>query len=275
MQRAHLAQHAVNAVANAQELGLWLKVNVGCATQRGVGQQRINQAHHRVAVAFGLLDQAGHVDGAGFQLLQDAVDGELVPIELLDGAQHLGTAGQAPARARAPSEQGVDLIGGHDVIGVGAGDDQFVVAQIQADREQGVALGHGLGDQRQRLGIGHDALEADGLLTQLVGQRRAHRVFGDKTQHQQGLAKLLARALLLLQRNTELILCDQPQIDQLVAQAYRWLGVRQWVLHSRADPIGLTAIAARNWSSRVCTAACGTPLGRSPPVCADRARARS
>ena len=49
MQRADLAQHAVDAVADAQEVLLGLEVDVGSAAVDRVGEQRRNQAHHRLA----------------------------------------------------------------------------------------------------------------------------------------------------------------------------------------------------------------------------------
>ena len=51
MQRAHLAQGAVDAMADAQEPGLGLEVQVGGAARGGIGKQRIDQAHDELRVA--------------------------------------------------------------------------------------------------------------------------------------------------------------------------------------------------------------------------------
>ena len=50
MQAADLAQHAVDAVADAQEPLLGLEVDVGGAALDGVVQQRVDQPHHGLAV---------------------------------------------------------------------------------------------------------------------------------------------------------------------------------------------------------------------------------
>ena len=50
MQAADLAQHAVDAVADAQEVLLRLEVDVGGAALDRVGEQRRDQAHHRLRV---------------------------------------------------------------------------------------------------------------------------------------------------------------------------------------------------------------------------------
>ena len=56
VQRADLAQHAVDAVADAQEVLLRLEVDVGAAALHRVGEQRRDQAHHRLRVFVALGD---------------------------------------------------------------------------------------------------------------------------------------------------------------------------------------------------------------------------
>ncbi len=50
MQAADLPQHAVDAVADAQEALLGLEVDVGRAALDRVGEQRVDQPHHRLRV---------------------------------------------------------------------------------------------------------------------------------------------------------------------------------------------------------------------------------
>ena len=49
VQAAHLPQHAVDAIADAQERALGLEVDVGRAPLYRVGEQRVDQAHDRLA----------------------------------------------------------------------------------------------------------------------------------------------------------------------------------------------------------------------------------
>ncbi len=92
MQAADLPQHAIDAVADTQEILFRLEVDVRRAALDRVGEQRGDQAHHRlgIGVAGGL--QALVVDLAGLDLVQDAVDRELVAVELVDELVELGLA---------------------------------------------------------------------------------------------------------------------------------------------------------------------------------------
>jgi hypothetical protein len=99
VQRANLPQHAVDAVADAQEACFRLEVDVGRIALDGIGQDRVDQADDRLAVLVGGRLQAAKVDLAGFDFVQDAVDRQFIAVALVDGAIDLGLAG----------EQGVDL----------------------------------------------------------------------------------------------------------------------------------------------------------------------
>ena len=60
----------------------------------GGGEQRVDQPHHRLAVLAGVGLDAGVVNLAGLDLLQDAIDRQLVTVELVDGLVDLGLGGE-------------------------------------------------------------------------------------------------------------------------------------------------------------------------------------
>ena len=94
MQRADLTQDTVDTVTDAQEAALRLEVDVGCLAFDGVGEDRVDQANDRLAVLVGGRLQAAKVDLAGFDLVQNAVDGQFVTIGLVDGPVDFGFAGK-------------------------------------------------------------------------------------------------------------------------------------------------------------------------------------
>ena len=141
MQRADLAQHAVDAVADAQEVLLGLEVDVGGAALDRVGEQRRDQAHHRLRVLVALGDR-GVVDLAGLDLLQDAVDRELVAVVVLDRALDLRLAGEAQLDLELALEVRAQLVDGDDVVGVGERDDELALLAVERHREHAVAPRH-------------------------------------------------------------------------------------------------------------------------------------
>jgi hypothetical protein len=75
VQRTDLPQHTVDAVADAQEALFRLEVDVRRATFYCVVEQCVDQAHDRLAVFVQVLRQTLKIDFAGFDFVQDAVDG--------------------------------------------------------------------------------------------------------------------------------------------------------------------------------------------------------
>jgi hypothetical protein len=135
MKHTHLAQYAIDAIPNPQEVRFGFEVYVRGTAQRSVSQQCVHQAHNRVAVAAGVLCQAGGIDGAGLELVKDAVDGKFMAIKLLDRGGNLSTAGKTPDRLNLTGEQGINLVAGDDVAWVGTGNEEFTRSGIVADRK--------------------------------------------------------------------------------------------------------------------------------------------
>jgi hypothetical protein len=124
VQGADLAQHAVDAVADAQEIGFRLEVDVRRVALDGIGQDRVDQADHRLAVFVGRGLQAAVVDFAGFDFVQDAVDRQLVAVVLVDGAVDFGFAGKQGVDLDVFVRQACAPCRGDDVVDVGNGDRQ-------------------------------------------------------------------------------------------------------------------------------------------------------
>jgi hypothetical protein len=93
MQGADLAQHAVDAIADAQEIGFRLEVNVDAS--RLTASVRIESIRRTTGWLYSssVADNAFPVDLAGFDFLQDAVDRQFVTVILVDGAVDFGFAG--------------------------------------------------------------------------------------------------------------------------------------------------------------------------------------
>ena len=142
VQRTDLAQHAVNAVSDADEAFFRLKVQVGGFALYGISQQGIDQPDHRLAVFALSQRQAGGIHFAGFDLAQDAVNRQLVAVILVNGPVDVAFAGQHRHDvAQAVAGLQADLVQCHDVVRIGHGQGQLARRVIPCQRKQGVALG--------------------------------------------------------------------------------------------------------------------------------------
>jgi hypothetical protein len=130
VQGADLPQQAVDAVADAQEVLLRLEVHVGSVALDGVGEDGVDQAHHRLAVFVAGGGQAAPVDLAGLDLVQDAVDRQLVAVVLVDGAGDLRLAGQHGFDLQVVVGQRAQLVQRDDVVDVGDRHRHAVLARL-------------------------------------------------------------------------------------------------------------------------------------------------
>ena len=130
VQGTDLAQHAVDAVTDAQKIGLRLEVDVGDFALDGVGEDRVDQADDRLAVFVVGRRQAFPVDLAGFDFLQDAVDRQFVAVILVDGAVDLGFAGNQRFDLDVFGHQGAHPVEADDVVDVGNRQRQAVVGGV-------------------------------------------------------------------------------------------------------------------------------------------------
>ena len=119
MQRANLAQHAVDAVADAQKILLRLKMDVGSTALHGICEQCVNQTHHWLAVSVGTAGNALIVNFASFDFMQDAVNRQLMAEILVNRVDYFGFACQQgydlERNAGARDQHGAQLVECHHV----------------------------------------------------------------------------------------------------------------------------------------------------------------
>ena len=120
VQRADLAQHAVDAVADAQEALLGLEVNVGCAPLDRVREQRGNEAHHGLRIRVARRLKALVVDLPGLDLMQNPVDREIVTVVLVDCSADLAFARESGLERELAAQLRAQLVEGNDIVRVGS-----------------------------------------------------------------------------------------------------------------------------------------------------------
>ena len=134
MQGANLAQHAVDAVTDAQEIGFRLEVDVGCLAFDGVGQYGVNQADNRLAVFVIGSGKALPVDFAGFNLMKNAVNRKLVAVILVNGAVDFRFASDQRINFDMFWQQGAQAVEADNVVDVGNCQRQALVGDIEIER---------------------------------------------------------------------------------------------------------------------------------------------
>jgi hypothetical protein len=184
-----------------RKAGFGFEVYVRGVVLDGVGEQRVDQAHHRLAVFVERGRQAAVVDFAGFDLVQDAVDRQFVAVILVDGARDFRFAGDQRIDQQFRMDQRAQLVQRDDVVRVGDGDLEALFALRVAQREEHVALGQLARHHAQSIGIDDRLGEIDRLVAQRFGQRVAQGGFGHETQSDQQLADRLVGFHLLEQCN--------------------------------------------------------------------------
>ena len=219
MQAADLFQHAVDAVADAQEGVLGLEVDVGGFAFHRIGQQCADQPHHGLGVLLGVGVEAGVIDLAGLDLAQDAVEREVEAVELVDAFEQLRFGRQQGIDFDLAAERGFQLVECDDVEHVGGRQRQHVARGVVGDRQQMMAAREFLRHQLQRLGVGHHLGKVDALAAERVGELVAQHGLGDETERDQLAADRQAGGFLLLETDAQLVERNQTLGDQGFAHA--------------------------------------------------------
>ena len=197
MEGPYLAQHPVDAIADAQETLLRLEVNIGGGSLDGVREERGNEAHHRLRISVAGCLQALVIDLAGLDLVQDAVDRKIVAVVLVDGPADLALAGEPDLQRKLPAQLRPHLVQRHDVVRVGDGDDELACLAVERDREDGVSFGEFAGHELQRHRVDDDLREVHALQAELFGQGVAQRRLGHEAQvHEELSDRLMGLELL-------------------------------------------------------------------------------
>jgi hypothetical protein len=150
VQRANLAQHAVDPVADAQEARFRFEVDVGRIPLDGIGQDRVDQADDRLAVLVGGRLQAAEIDLSGFDFVQDAVDRQFMTVVLVDRTIDFGLAGEQGVDLDLVTGEPADAVQCHDVVDVGNGHRQALALPVVVERQHVVALGELARNEFQR-----------------------------------------------------------------------------------------------------------------------------
>ena len=145
MQRADRAEEAVNAVADAQEAGLRLEMQVGRVAIHRIGEQRVDEADDRVG-CFSGSGRRPPVAGL-FDFPQDVVDEQGVAVAAVDGAGDVVLAGQSCFDADGWWQAGTQFVEGDQVVDVGGGYRQVFGDGVAGDGIDAQTSGDLLRDQ--------------------------------------------------------------------------------------------------------------------------------
>ncbi len=208
VQAAHGLQHAVDAVADAQERGFRLEVHVRRAALDRLGQQGIDQAHHGLGV-LGAHLQAAPVHLAGLDLLENAVHGQVEAVELVQVLEDLGLGGQHRLDVVAAFQVGAQLVQGDQVEQVGHRHGQRVAIRVDRQRQDMVTPGQVFRRQGDGLRVGHHLGEVDAGLAGIPGEHVAQHRVVDETQFDQLPSQGQAADGLLREGDAQLIVTDQ------------------------------------------------------------------
>ena len=218
VQASHLAQDAVDPVANPQEPRLRLEVDVGGSSLHRVGEEHVDEADNRLAVLVGGPRYRPRIELPGLDLAQDPGHGEVVAVG----------AFQEPLDVRAPREEGDDL---HPVADEGTEviERDHVEGIRHRDGEppggavrrvlQGEADGHeaprdGLRDRLHRLGLDHRAPKIHALHSEGPADGVANDGLGDEPEPGEDVGEPAAGPRLLGERNPGLVLGDRAGLEE-------------------------------------------------------------
>ena len=179
--------------------------------------------------------QALVVDLAGFDLAQDAVDRQLVAVELVDVVLELRLAGEHGLDLDLLPEGRAQLVQRHHVEHLGDGDRQDLLLRVERDGQHAVAAREVLRDQLDRIPIDHDLRQVDALLADGPGHDVPDHRLGDEAHAHQQAAERGLLLLLLGQRDAQLIGRDQSLLNQQLAQAQLFALLAQRVALARCQ----------------------------------------
>ncbi len=190
------------------------EVNVGGAALDGVRQQRRDESHHRLRVGVARGLQALVVDFARLDLVQDAVDREVVTVVLVDGTDDFALAREPGLERKLTPQLGPHLVEGDNVVGVGQRDDELARIAVERHRKDIVALGEVARHELEGHRVDHDLREVHALQPELLGERVAQRRLGHETEIDEELADRLMGLELLEKRDSKLVFGEDPLRNQ-------------------------------------------------------------
>ena len=231
-----VAQHAVDAVADAHVAVLRLEVDVGDAAVDRLGDEAVHELDDR-----GVLARGAEVDRPF--LLADVVQrprvgvrpgrggvGDLDLLLVVEVEQHGGVLGvlealEEPLDVLARGHRGAHLVAGHDrdvvdrehVRGVGHRDQQ----RAFGDERHGhglVPLDRGRGDQLGRVGVDLVVADRDVVEPEALRDRARELVVGDRALRQQDALRRRSGRVGLLDGVVHDRSLDEPEVDEDVGE---------------------------------------------------------
>ncbi len=219
VQRADLAQHAVDAVADAQEVLLRLEVDVGGIALDRVGEQGVDQAHHRLAVFVG---RGGQARGSRLRRSRSRAGCRRSTAR---GRSTGRWRGRFPIRRRARVSISMSSCSRARSLSSATMSLTSAMATVRrrccASKSSGSRrwrLASSRGTSRSAAGSTIASREVDALLAQALRQRVAQRRLGDEAERDQQPADRLVRLGLFQQRDAQLVFADDALGDQDLAE---------------------------------------------------------
>ena len=124
------------------------------------------------------------------------------------------------------AEQSAEFVGHLNLLRIGRGDREAVALELQ--RHHAVELGHRLADQADHVGRDLAVVERDEGRAPLLGESLAKLLVGvEAERHPDPPEEFAAASGLLLDHRFELLLVDEPEVDQDLSDAlegHEWVG---------------------------------------------------
>ena len=159
------------------------------------------------------------IDLAGFDFAQNAVDRELITVKAVDMFLQLRQAREHGLDFELRIDHGTQLVERDDIEHVRHRHHQHLPFDIKCDRQQILAARKFFRHQAHCFYIRSHAGQIHALLADGVGHDIANHGFGDEAQQHHLPAQRQFAAFLLDQRDAQLVLRDQPLLNQQIAQA--------------------------------------------------------
>ncbi len=213
-------EHAVDAEADEQGLFLGLDVDVRGPGLHGFLEHRLQQLDdRRVFRPRGDAQRGAELDGDVPHLLGEflgqAGDFLGTPVDVVEERHQLALDDHRQVHFALDDPRNLVVAG--QVGGIGKAHPQHPVMFVQHQGAEAARLG--LGEQLDEIGLRLERAQVHELGAQLAGQRLGDALFRDVAAFDEDAAELAAAALLFIERQFQLLVGEQPLLDQQVPEA--------------------------------------------------------
>ena len=213
-------QHAVDPETDTQRFFLRFDMNVGSTSTQGFFEHGLQQLdHRRIFAARREVEQITeldrHIAHLGGELLGQTGDLLGTGIDTIDRGQQLRLGDHRLLDVTAHKTD--DLVISCQIGGVSKADAQAAIDFVEHQCAEAPRLG--FRQQLDQLGSGAEMFEVDEGNLQLAGQRLGNPLFRYVATIDENTPKFAPTALLLVERRLELLVGEQPLIDEKIAKA--------------------------------------------------------